>query len=412
MNTQAAIIGGGAAGLMAAVTAAERGLGVTVIERMPHPARKLMITGKGRCNVTNNTDVRGLIAAVNRNPKFLYSAFSDFDAEATMRFFENLGVPLKTERGNRVFPVSDKAVDIVDALVNRAKSLGVHFVFERAVSAEKSENGFLIKTESGEIKSEALIIATGGVSYPLTGSSGDGYRFAEGFSHTVTPLKPSIVPLVCFQGFVEELKGLTLKNVGITVKKSGAKKPCYTDFGDMIFTDYGVSGPIILSASAHMGELPETQYSLEIDLKPALDNAKLDARLIRDFEEFSGRDLINSLDKLLPKRLIPIIVRLSGIAPHTRVAQITKKERLRLVDTLKCVRLDVIDKRPIEEAIVTVGGVKTSEINPATMESKLCENLYFAGEVIDVDAYTGGYNLQIAFSTGHAAGKNILIKED
>ncbi len=411
MNTQAAIIGGGAAGLMAAVTAAERGLGVTVIERMPRPARKLMITGKGRCNVTNNTDVRGLIAAVNRNPKFLYSAFSDFDAEATMHFFENLGVPLKTERGNRVFPVSDKAVDIVDALVNRAKALGVHFVFERAVSAKKNENGFLIKTESGEIKSEALIVATGGVSYPLTGSSGDGYRFAESFSHTVTPLKPSIVPLVCFQGFVEELKGLTLKNVGITVKKNGAKKPCYTDFGDMIFTDYGVSGPIILSASAHMGELPETQYSLEIDLKPALDKAKLDARLIRDFEEFSGRDLINSLDKLLPKRLIPIIVRLSGIAPHTRVAQITKEERLRLVDTLKCVRLDVIDKRPIEEAIVTVGGVKTSEINPATMESKLCKNLYFAGEVIDVDAYTGGYNLQIAFSTGHAAGKNILIKD-
>lgn len=411
MKTQAAIIGGGAAGLMAAVTAAERGLGVTVIERMPRPARKLMITGKGRCNVTNNTDVRGLIAAVNRNPKFLYSAFSEFDAQATMRFFEELGIELKTERGNRVFPVSDRAVDIVDALVNRAKALGVRFVFERAQSVRKEADGFLVKTDLSEIKADALLIATGGASYPLTGSSGDGYRFAQAFSHTVTPLKPSIVPLVCFQGFVEELKGLSLKNVGITVKKQGAKKPCYTDLGDMIFTDYGVSGPIILSASAHMSELPEKHYSLEIDLKPGLDRAKLDARLVRDFEEFSGRDLINSLDKLLPKRLIPVVVRLSGIAPHTRVAQITKEQRTKLLETLKGVRLDVIDKRPIEEAIVTSGGVKTSEINPSTMESKLCENLYFAGEIIDVDAYTGGYNLQIAFSTGHSAGKNILSKD-
>ncbi len=410
MHTHVAVIGGGAAGLMAAITAAKRGLSVTVIEKMHRPARKLMITGKGRCNVTNNTDLEGLLAATPKNPRFLYSAFSEFGPADTMSFFESEGVPLKTERGRRVFPVSDKASDIVDALVNCAKRLEVRFIFE-AASKIITENGDLsaVELKNGEtVECKAVIISTGGKSYPLTGSTGDGYEFARRLGHTVTPLKASIVPLVCFEGFCVALEGLSLKNVGVTVTRIGDKKPCFTDFGDLIFTSYGISGPVALSASAHMRDLPEKHYKFKIDLKPALDEAKLDARIQRDFSEFSGCDFVNSLGKLLPRKLIPIIVKLSKIPPHTRTAQVTRAQRLELVSLLKGLELEVVEHRPVAEAIVTSGGVKVSEIVPSSMESKLQKNVHFAGEVIDVDAYTGGFNLQIAFSTGAAAGAHVL----
>ena len=406
-QTDITVIGGGAAGLMAAATAAEYGLSVTVAEKMPRPARKLMITGKGRCNLTNNTDVEGLIAATLENPKFLFSAYHAFPPSATMRFFENAGVPLKTERGKRVFPVSDKAVDIVDALVNTAKRRGVEFVFSASEKITENDGNYAVLLKNGDvISSRSVIIATGGKSYPLTGSTGDGYRFAAELGHKIIAPAPSLVSLVAFDNCCAELEGLTLKNVAVTVTEDGAKKPCFTDFGDMLFTSFGISGPLTLSASAHMRRLPERHYRFVIDLKPALSPEKLDARLQRDLAEFSGKDIINSLDKLLPKRLIPVIIRRSGIEPHTRSAQITQKQRAALVTALKNFTLEIISAAPIDGAVVTRGGVDTRQISPSTMESKIKKGLYFAGEVIDVDAYTGGFNLQIAFSTGYLAGKS------
>lgn len=406
-QTDITVIGGGAAGLMAAATAAGCGASVTVAEKMPRPARKLMITGKGRCNLTNNTDAAGLIAATLENPKFMFSAYNAFPPSATMQFFENAGVPLKTERGKRVFPVSDKAVDIVDALVNTAKSRGVEFIFSAVEKIEEGGGNYTVFLKDGStLRSSRVIIATGGKSYPLTGSTGDGYRFAAELGHKIIDTAPSLVSLVAFDNCCGELEGLSLKNVGVTVTEEGAKKPCFTDFGDMMFTSFGISGPLTLSASAHMRRLPQSRYRFTIDLKPALSPEKLDLRLRRDLAEFSGKDIINSLDKLLPKRLIPVIVRRSGIFPHTRSAQLTQKQRTSLVAALKNFTIEIISAAPIDGAIVTRGGVSTAQISPSTMESKIKKGLYFAGEVIDVDAYTGGFNLQIAFSTGYLAGKS------
>ena len=404
------IIGGGAAGLMAACAAAEKygGRAVTVIEKNRRPGRKLMITGKGRCNVTNNCDRDTLISNVPANGRFLFSAFSDFGTADTMEFFEKRGVPLKTERGNRVFPVSDKASDIVDALVNTVRKSGVKILTaeaEEILTENFSVTG--VRTRDGGIlEADSVILATGGMSYPVTGSTGDGYEMAGMLGHTVTPLKASLVPLNVKQGFCSRLSGLSLKNVTLTVYESGRKKPVFSELGEMLFTHFGISGPLVLSASAHMRKMGSAEYVAYIDLKPALDEQKLDSRILRDFEEEKNRNFGNSLDKLLPKSIIPVIISLSGIAPDTKVNQISREQRARLCGVLKALRLDITGFRPIEEAIITGGGISVKEINPSTMESKLVSGLFFAGEIIDADAYTGGFNLQIAFSTGHLAGKN------
>ncbi len=407
------IIGGGAAGLMAAVSTAERYKNenciITVIEKNPRPARKLMITGKGRCNLTNNCDIDTLLSNIPKNPRFLYSAFSALSPDDLMSFFEERGVPLKTERGNRVFPVSDKAVDIVDALVSAVKKSGAVIINAEAdyISADKgSVKGVYLK--NGDfIGADSVILATGGMSYPVTGSTGDGYRMAKALGHTVTDIKGSLVPLCCHEGFCTRLSGLSLKNVTLSVLEEGKKKPVFKELGEMLFTHFGISGPLVLSASANMRYIDKKKYTAVIDLKPALTPEQLDSRILRDFGENQNKDFINSLDKLLPKSLIPIIVSLSGIAPDTKVNQINRESRLRLCDTVKNLTLHITGTRPVEEAIITSGGISVKEINPATMESKLIKGLFFAGEIIDTDAYTGGFNLQIAFSTGYLAGKNI-----
>ncbi len=409
--TDVLILGGGAAGLMAAGAASMAGKSVTVLERNDRPARKVMITGKGRCNVTNNCgDINDLIANVPVNGRFLYGAFSRFMPSDTMELFEDLGVPLKTERGSRVFPVSDKASDIVDALVAFATDDGARIVKGRAVSL-KIENGTVTGavTETGEVyEARKVIIATGGKSYPATGSTGDGYTLAKQAGHTITPLRPSLVSLECHEGFCTDLQGLALKNVAVRVLDTKTDKEVYRDFGEMLFTHFGVSGPMILSASAHLRQMERGRYRILIDLKPRLTPEQLDARLLRDFAENNNKNFINALGGLLPRKLIPVIVRLSGIRPTEKVNQITKAQRAKLIEQLKPPRATVNDFSPIEEAIVTSGGVKVSEIDPKTMESKLVKNLYFAGEVIDVDAYTGGFNLQIAFATGHLAGESVI----
>lgn len=402
------IIGAGASGLIAGAQAAKRGLDVTIVERNSRPARKVMITGKGRCNVTNACfDINELISNVVRNPRFMYSAFSSFMPYDTMALLQDMGVETKIERGNRVFPVSDKAVDIVDALVKNAKQSGVKFV-QGCVTSFNIENGIVksVNLENADIiEGDAFAICTGGKSYASTGSDGIGYELAKSVGHTVTPLKPSLVSLIASNGFIPDLQGLSLRN--ISIKLLDGEKEIYSDFGEMLFTHYGVSGPVILSASAHMQSPREHNYKIIIDLKPALDYAALDKRIQRDFSEFANRDFINSLEKLLPNKLIPVIVKRSAIPPSLKVNQITKEQRQSLVELFKNFIVDITDFRPINEAIVTSGGVDVKEINPKTMQSKLVDNLYFAGEVIDVDAYTGGFNLQIAFSTGFLCGNNI-----
>ena len=381
---------------------------ITVIEKNERPARKVMITGKGRCNVTNNCDVDTLVANVPKNGKFLFSAFSGFSAGDTMRLFESLGVPLKTERGNRVFPVSDKAVDIVDALVGAGKKSGAN-IFRSVAKKILTENGAVtgVLLESGEIyPADSVILATGGMSYPLTGSTGDGYKMAKELSHTVTELKPSLVPLTVHEGFCSRLSGLTLKNVTLSVFEEGKKKPVFSELGEMLFTHFGISGPLTLSASSHMRRMGKTTYTAYIDLKPALSFEQLDSRILRDFEDEKNKDFANSLDKLLPKSIIPVIISLSGIEPTLKVNQVSREMRAKLCKVIKALPLHITGFRPIEEAIITGGGISVKEINPSTMESKLVKGLYFAGEIIDADAYTGGFNLQIAFSTGFAAGKN------
>ena len=404
------IIGGGAAGLMAAGTVSLTGKSVTVLERNDRPARKVMITGKGRCNVTNNcTELDKLIENVPQNGRFLYSAFSNFMPSDTMELFEDMGVPLKTERGGRVFPVSDKAVDIVDALVSFATDDGAQIVKGRAKELI-IENGTVkgaVTYDGEKIFAEKVLIATGGKSYPATGSTGDGYELAKQAGHTVTELKPSLVSLVCHEGFCTDLQGLALKNVSMSVIDSVTNKEIYKDFGEMLFTHFGVSGPMILSAGAHMRNMQRGRYKIYVDMKPGLSYEQLDARILRDFSENNNKNFINSLGGLLPRKMIPVAVKLSGIKPTEKVNQITKEQRHKFAEVLKKFKITVNDFSPIEEAIVTSGGVKVSEIDPKTMESKIVKNLYFAGEVIDVDAYTGGFNLQIAFSTGRLAGENM-----
>lgn len=408
MPKEVLVIGGGPAGMMAAGQAALRGARVTLTERNPRCGRKLMITGKGRCNVTNACDLDTFLLNINTNPRFLYSAYCHFTSADTVEFFEAHGVPLKTERGNRVFPVSDKAVDIVDALVNFCRRSGVRTLCGR-VTDLCVEDGRVtgVKLENGEtLKADAVILATGGVSYPLTGSTGDGYALAEAVGHSVMPPRPSLVPLEVWEGWCTELMGLSLKNCAVRFEETQTGRTVYEDFGELLFTHFGVSGPVILSASAHLRDLTSGRYTLHIDLKPALSEDKLDERLLRDFAKNTRKDFRNSLDRLLPAKLIPVFVRLSGIAPGRKVNQITREERCRIVRLCKDLPLTVEATRPIEEAIVTAGGVCVSEVNPKTMESKKVKGLYFAGEILDVDAYTGGFNLQIAFCTGYVAGKS------
>ena len=406
------IIGGGAAGLKAAISAnfkyRNTDAQITVIEKNERPARKVMITGKGRCNVTNNCDMDTLISSVPKNGRFLYSAFSSFTPQDVMTYFESVGVPLKTERGNRVFPVSDKAVDIVDALVKNVKAVGAKIINAKAEEI-LAENGAVtgVKLSDGRIiPADSVILATGGMSYPLTGSTGDGYKMAQKLGHTVTELKPSLVPLTIHEGFCTHLAGLSLKNVTFTVFENGKKKPIFSEMGEMLFTHFGVSGPLVLSASSHIRYMGKKEYIAFIDLKPALSLEQLDNRVLRDFSEEQNKDFANSLSKLLPKSLIPVIIKLSGIPNNKKVNQISREERLNLCSIIKALPLHITGFRPIEEAIITSGGISVKEIDPKTMQSKLINGLFFAGEIIDVDAYTGGFNLQIAFSTGFVAGEN------
>lgn len=408
MKFDVVVIGGGAAGLMAAAFAAESGKKVAVLEKNERTGRKILVTGKGRCNVTNNCPSDTLINNVRTNGKFLYSAFKAFDSADTMNYIESLGVPLKTERGNRVFPVSDKAMDIADALLKGARKNGVTIVKGRAIEILKDENKVVgVKTEDNEIYCEKVILATGGLSYSGTGSTGDGYKIAEAVGHSISPLRPSLVPLCIKEGFCAKLMGLSLKNVKFSLYEEGKNKPVYSDMGEMLFTHFGVSGPLVLSASAHLKNIDKKSYYCVLDLKPALSTEQLDKRLQRDFSDNSNKAFKNSLDALLPQKIIPVIVNMSGISADTKVNQISKEQRLNLALLLKNIRMTVTSTRNIEEAIITSGGINVKEIDPATMQSKILEGLYFAGEIIDVDAYTGGFNLQIAFSTGYLAGKNV-----
>lgn len=400
------IIGGGAAGCFAAVWAARFGKKVLVFEKNERLGRKLRITGKGRCNVTNNSSAEEHMRNIPVNPRFLYSAFSSFDAESTIGFFEELGVPLKTERGNRVFPVSDNANDIADALEHEMKRLGVRIINGR-VTKILTENGEIsgVRANGEDYRSRSVLIACGGKSYPATGSTGDGYKLAAALGHTVTELKPSLVPLVSPDKFCAEMMGLSLRNVTLTLYDG--KKEIFSELGEMLFTHFGVSGPLALSASSHIKVMVPNRYSLKIDLKPGLSPEKLDDRIRRDFAENLNRDFINGIRKLLPAKLIPIAARLAEIPPEQKINSISKEQRRRFGELIKAFPIRISGFRPIDEAIITSGGISVKEIDPKTMESKLVKGLFFAGEVIDTDAYTGGFNLQIAFSTAYSAAVNL-----
>lgn len=401
------VIGGGPAGFFAAIAAAKQCEDVYLLEKNDRYLKKLLITGKGRCNVTNYQPLLNeLIEAVPVNGRFLYSAFSKFMPTDTMDFFEAMGVPLKVERGDRVFPESDKSIDIANAIYDKAKLSGVKFLQCRATKLIMENGGIKgVETEKETILADRVIVATGGVSYPQTGSTGDGYKLAEKVGQTIIPLKPSLVPIETREKWCRDLMGLTLKNISITVIDLESYREIYKDFGEMLFTHFGVSGPVILSASSHMRDAKAGKYQILIDLKPALNYDKLDLRVLRDISEFSNKGMSNALTKLLPKALIPVVLRLADIPFELKANQLRSEKRADLINILKNLPLTFEAFRPIEEAIITSGGVSTKEINPKTMESKLIKGLYFAGEIIDVDAYTGGFNLQIAFSTGRLAGE-------
>ena len=400
------VIGAGAAGMMAAATAANRGLDVTLIEKNHRVGRKILITGKGRCNITNDCDIEELIENVPTNGKFLYSAFYTFTNTDVIEMFNKLGVETKTERGKRVFPASDKAHDIANALEKMVKSQKVKVLLntkvDKIISKENKVEKVILDNKK-EILCDSIIIATGGLSYPLTGSTGDGYKFAKSLGHKVIDTKPSLIGMEVQEEFVKDIGKLSLRNIAICVYNSKNKK-IYDDFGELEFTKYGIDGPVIKSASCRMKDTTKENYKIVLDLKPALDEEKLDKRVQRDFQKYTNKKFENALDDLLPKKLIPIIINLSKIDKDTVVHQISREQRKSLVHLLKNITLNVKRYRPIEEAIITSGGIKVSEINSSTMESKLIEGLFFAGEVIDVDAYTGEFNLQIAFSTGYLAG--------
>ena len=407
LKVDVVVIGGGAAGSMCALTAAQRGLSVVLLEPNKMLGKKLRITGKGRCNVTNNCDIKTVLANIPGDGRFLYSALNRFEPRDTMALFESLGVPLKTERGNRVFPVSDRSHDIANAL-ERAYARAGGRVLHAAATDILTHDGAVsaVVTTEGTIDCNAAVVCTGGMSYPLTGSTGDGYRFAQQFGHTVTPLRASLVPLESNDPWCAEMQGFSLRNVTLTVYDEHNKQ-IYSDLGEMLFTHFGVSGPLVLSASAHMRDFSQHSYRLSIDLKPALDEKKLDARILRDFQKYANRDFKNALYDLAGHAMIPVLVRLSGIPEDTKVNTVTREQRHKLVELFKHFPVSVCGTRPISEAIITSGGVSVKEINPRTMASKRMPGLYFAGEVLDLDAYTGGYNLQIAWSTGYVAGNAV-----
>ncbi len=399
-----AVIGGGPAGVICAAEAAKKGNDVYLFEKNDKLLKKLLITGKGRCNITNSSDISDFFAQIPVNHEFLYSALYTFTNDDIINLIENEGVKTKNERGNRVFPVSDKAADVSFALTNYLKKTSAKILYNSKVTnISKTKDGFLVEVNGKKELFDCVVIATGGLSYPATGSTGDGYGFSKKLGHTVTELTPSLVPLEVEESFCNEIKGLSLRNVNLKLVSN--EKTVFEDFGEMMFTPFGVTGPLVISASSHLNE--KTTNYIYIDLKPALSEKQLDERILRDFKEFCNKDFANSLNKLLPKSIISVIIDLCGINPHKKCNAITKQERMQLLKVLKGLKLTVTKKRPIKEAIITSGGISVKEINPSTMESKLVKGLYFCGEIIDVDAYTGGYNLQIAYSTGYLAGTNI-----
>ena len=404
------VIGAGPAGMMAAGAAAENGADVILIEKNSMVGRKLAITGKGRCNITNFCDTDTFISNVTANPRFMYTAINRFSCYDTVAFFEERGLSTKVERGNRVFPVSDKAADVVDTLYDYLVECKVEIV--RAEVKGLIIDGDAVKgvrLDDAEIRSDAVIVACGGMSYKATGSTGDGYTFAKSAGHTITPILPSLVPLVSDDEDIPELQGLSLKNVSIKIIDNNSDKEIYSEFGEMLFTHFGISGPIVLSASAHMRSMSPGRYTAFVDLKPALDRETLDKRILRDLSEFSNKDIINSMGKLLPKKLIPVVLVRAGIDFRTKCNSLTAEAREKLLNVIKVFRVDIRSFRPVNEAIVTHGGVDVRDIDPRTMSSKLVKGLYFAGEVLDLDAYTGGFNLQIAYSTGRLAGKSAAL---
>ena len=409
------VIGGGPAGMMSAISSAENGNDVTIIEKMQSLGRKLLITGKGRCNITSSLDMDEFIKNIPGNGMFLYSAFKNYTNQDIIKLLKEEGLEVKEERGNRIFPVTDKSLDVLKCFEKKLKSLNVNIILNTKVKEILVEDNIVkgVKTEKKIINADKVILATGGKSYPLTGSTGDGYVMAQKLGHTITKINPSLVPLETFdKETCKNLQGLSLKNVQIELIDKNKNKVIYEDFGEMLFTHFGVSGPTILSSSAHLVRYKniqqlfnENKISLKIDFKPALSEEKLNDRILRDFNEEKNKMFRNSLDKLLPQKLIPIIIKISGIDPNKKVNEITKIERKNLIKLLKNFEITIKGFRTIDEAIITSGGIKIKEINPKTMESKIIEGLYFAGEIIDVDAYTGGFNLQIAYSTGYTAGK-------
>ncbi len=409
-SNKVVVIGGGAAGMMAAGTAAQHGADVTLLEPNGRLGKKLLITGKGRCNVTNDCAWQDVLQNVPVNPRFLYSALAGFSPADAKAFFESYGCALKTERGNRVFPVSDQSRSVLAALERFLQESGVRVLTRRAVQISAADGRVVgVKTDAGPIPADCVIVATGGMSYPATGSTGDGYRLAQALGHTIIEPDGSLVPLVEKGHDCAKMQGLALKNVAIRLV-NGKGKTVYEDFGELLFTHFGLSGPVILSASSHM-QRGENGYTVRIDLKPALDEKTLDARIVRDFSAAQNRDFENSLSALLPRSMIPVVIARSGIAPTQKVNSITKQQRRALLECIKCFQVPIACKAPVEDAIVTTGGVQVQQVNAKTMESKLVQGLYFAGEVLDVDAYTGGFNLQIAWATGHLAGRSAAEKE-
>ena len=409
MNCDLVVIGGGPAGMMCAVQAAERGARVVLLDGNRLLGRKLRITGKGRCNLTNNCDVKTVMQNIPGDGRFLYSALSRFSPSETMAFFTGLGVALKTERGNRVFPVSDRAEDVADAIARKCRALGVRVLRERAQKI-LTEDGAVcgVQGEETEIRCRAAALCTGGRSYPLTGSDGAGYALARSLGHSVTATRPSLVPLESDDDYCAEMQGFSLRNVLLRAYED--EKLIYSEQGELLFTHFGVSGPLVLSASAKMRRMGEAHYRLSIDLKPALDEKKLDERILRDFEKYANKEFKNALNDLAGRTMIPVLIRLSGIPEDTKVNSITREQRRALVQLFKSFPVGVKGFRPIDEAIVTAGGVSTKEVNPRTMESKLVRGLYFAGEILDLDAYTGGFNLQIAWATGYVAGCSVCAE--
>lgn len=404
------IVGGGAAGMFASIFAARNGNEVHVFEKNEKLGKKLFITGKGRCNVTNACDMDTLFANMVSNEKFMYSSFYGYTNQDVMDFFESIGLPLKIERGNRVFPHSDHSSDVIKALEREMKAQGVNihlYAKVKSVYAEEGHFSYLELADGSKVKGDACIIATGGISYQTTGSTGDGHEFAQQLGHTVTEMMPSLVPIETKEDYVPALMGLSLRNVQATVLDG--KKELYSDFGEMLFTHFGVSGPLIISASAYVGKIlkKKKELKLVIDLKPALSEEQLDARILREFEENHNKQFKNAVNGLFPAKLIPVMIHLSGIDPEKKVNIISREERQQFVHLIKNFTLTLTRLREFKEAIITRGGVKVKEVNPSTMESKLVEGLYFAGEVLDLDALTGGFNLQIAWSTAYAAGSNI-----